>query len=104
MMPPNVFGGGGGDCDGGPPVYGMMPGGMLPGPMMPVMMSHGMPGVPGIGDSNSMPFPQPGLSQSAPKAEGEEKKDVQLVVKLKTGGSVKFKIKTATPLRKLMDA
>lgn len=66
---------------------GMMPGGMMPNGMMPVMMQG--PQVPEV-----------------PKADDEaaRKADVQLMVKLKTGGSVKFKIKAATALRKLMDA
>lgn len=106
-MPQHFFGGGGDGGDGSQPVYGMMPGGMMPGPMIPMMMQQGgMQGMmPGLPDPGGAPFAQPGFSQDPAQPAGvdEAKKDVQLTVKLKTGGSVKFKIKAGTPLRKLMD-
>lgn len=87
----------GSDGAGGEPNY-MMTGNMMPGPMMPTMM---MP-MQAMAPDGQMPLVMPQAVD--PRVDEAKKVDVQLMVKLTSGGSVKFKIKAATPLRKLMDA
>lgn len=99
MMQPNAMAmpymqmpGGGGLPGGGSPTsggYGAGGGGM----QMPPMMFPPQ--------AAAQPAPQPAQQ---PAAAAVKKQDVQLMVKCMQGGTVKFKIKTTMPLRKLMDA
>jgi len=110
MMPLNAMAmpymqmpGGGGLPGGGSPTSGGYsgPGGMqMPGGMMGFQTQ-------GASQPATQAAPQP-ASQPAAGAAGAaatvKKQDVQLMVKCAQGGTVKFKIKTTMPLRKLMDA
>lgn len=88
----------------------MMPGSM----MMPYMQMPGASGagaafppslaVPGGGGFPQEGAPDPIQGATPVPAQVPKKADVQLVVKSAQGGTVKFKIKTTMPLRKLMDS
>lgn len=101
MMPPNAM---------AMPYMHMPGGGGLPGGNSPTSAGYSPPGgmqMPAMmfpPQAATQPAAQPAAQPSQPAAAAAKKQDVQLMVKCVQGGTVKFKIKTTMPLRKLMDA